>query len=186
MDVMVDSLDGPINWVGWSLRGPPVLARLMESQIWHCLAGSVVCSSERDSGLCSPFCLRENCPTALSLVLDTSVSPSMPLGPLSCYMVLELREGESESVHVWVLQGDLLGTLEVSSMTQSPLVFAAGSYRDLSSWHWNPGLVVPSVGLGLLAPEISLPKFLSTTRGCGTSPFSVFASTTSLDGCGFF
>ena len=24
--------------------------------------------------------------------------------------------------------------------TQSPLVFAAGSCRDLSSWHWNPGL----------------------------------------------
>ena len=30
------------------------------------------------------------------------------------------------------------------------------------------------------------PKFLSTTRGCGTSPFWVYAPPTSLDGCGLF
>ena len=30
------------------------------------------------------------------------------------------------------------------------------------------------------------PKFLSTTCGCGTSPFHVCAPSTSLDGCGFF
>ena len=30
------------------------------------------------------------------------------------------------------------------------------------------------------------PKFLSTTRGCGTSPFHVSTPPTSLDGCGFF
>ena len=30
------------------------------------------------------------------------------------------------------------------------------------------------------------PKFLSTTCGCGTSPFCVCAPPPSLDGCGFF
>ena len=38
-------------------------------------------------------------------------------------------------------------------LTQSLLVFAAKSYGDLSSWHWN---LEPSVGQGLLAPETSL------------------------------
>ena len=38
-------------------------------------------------------------------------------------------------------------------LTQSWLGFAARSYGDLSSWHWN---LEPSVGQGLLAPETSL------------------------------
>ena len=60
---------------------------------------------------------------------------------------------------MWVLLGKLLGTPEVSYTDSVLLVFAARSYGDLSSWHWNPGLGGPGVGLGLLTPEISLPSF---------------------------
>ena len=55
---------------------------------------------------------------------------------------------------------------------QSPLVFTARSYGDFSSWHWNPGLGVlvwcwdPSL---LKYPS----RFLSTTHGCGSSPFHI-------------
>ena len=42
----------------------------------------------------------------------------------------------------------------------------------------------PSVDLGLLAPEISLPNFYPC--GCGISLFHVWAAPTSLGGCGFF
>ena len=45
-------------------------------------------------------------------------------------------------------------------LPQSPLIFAARSYRDLSSWHWNPAWVGgPAVGLELLTPKIALPYF---------------------------
>ena len=43
--------------------------------------------------------------------------------------------------------------------SESLLGFAARSYGDLSSWHWNPVLGGPGVGLGFLAFEISLPYF---------------------------
>ena len=33
-----------------------------------------------------------------------------------------------------------LGLQQFLPLTQSPLVFAARSYGDLSSWYWNPGL----------------------------------------------
>ena len=49
-------------------------------------------------------------------------------------------------------------------LTQSLMVFAARSCRDLSSWHWNPGLG-PDVGLGLLAPKIWVPKFYPLNMG---------------------
>ena len=47
---------------------------------------------------------------------------------------------------------------------------------------WSGG---PDVELGFLALEISTPKFLSTPRGCGISPFHISASPSSLDGGGF-
>ena len=46
---------------------------------------------------------------------------------------------------------------------------------------WTGGL---GVGLGLLAPKISLLNFYP--RGCGASPFIVCTPPTTLDGCGFF
>ena len=62
--------------------GQTVLARLMETQIWHWPAGSVALGGgvpERDNSLCLPFCLRENCPPALTLMPHTAVPPCMPL-----------------------------------------------------------------------------------------------------------
>ena len=38
------------------------------------------------------------------------------------------------------LKKNCLGFCQFRPPTQSLLVFAARSYRDLSSWHWNPGL----------------------------------------------
>ena len=56
---------------------------------------------------------------------------------------------------------------------------------DLSSWHWNPGLG-SLVWAGTPCSQDIPPKFLSITHGCVTSPFSICASPTSPDGCGFF
>ena len=73
-----------------------------------------------------------------------------------------------------------LGLQNFLPLTQSLLVFAARSYWGLFSWHepWAEG---PGVGLGHLTPEL-----LSTTCGCGTSPFHICAPPIRLHGCGFF
>ena len=57
-------------------------------------------------------------------------------------------------------------------LTQFLLVFAARSCGDLPSWHWNPELGVPGVGLGLLAPKISLLNFYPSHIGEGLAHFS--------------
>ena len=54
-------------------------------------------------------------------------------------------------------------------------------FRTLEPWAEGLG-----VGLGLLAPEIKICKFLSITCGCGSSLFNISTPPTSLDGCGFF
>ena len=76
-----------------------------------------------------------------------------------------------------------LGLQQPPLPTQYPLVFAARSCGDLSSWHWNPGL---GAWCGSVTPhlEISLPNFYP--RGCEASPFRVRTPPTSLHGCSFF
>ena len=54
---------------------------------------------------------------------------------------------------------------EFLPLTQLLLVFAAGSYGDLSSWHWNPGLGGASCGAGTPHSKDIPPEFPSTTRG---------------------
>ena len=66
-----------------------------------------------------------------------------------------------------------MGLPKLLPPTQSLLVFAARSCGDLPSRHWNPGLGVPGVGLGLLTPEISLPSFYLPHMGVGPA-HSVF------------
>ena len=78
-----------------------------------------------------------------------------------------------------------LGLQKFLPLTQSPLVFAARSCGDSSSWHWNSGLGRLVWGWDSPLPSI-LPEFLPITYGYGTSPFHIFAPPTSLDGCGFF
>ena len=60
-----------------------------------------------------------------------------------------------------------MGLQQFLPLTQSPLVFVAKIYADVSSQHWKPGLGEPGVGLGLLAPEIYLPNFYLPHVGMG-------------------
>ena len=76
-----------------------------------------------------------------------------------------------------------LGVQKFLPPTQSLLGFAVRNCGDLSSQPWNHGLVI-WLGLGLLAPEISLPN--SYAHQYGTSPFCICTPPISLDGCGFF
>ena len=62
-----------------------------------------------------------------------------------------------------------LGLQKFPPPTQSLLVFAARSYGDLSSLHWNPGLEGPGIGLRLLAPKIPLPDFYPPHMDVGPS-----------------
>ena len=65
----------------------------------------------------------------------------------------------------WFLQPEVVGTYLPSTGT-----LGWGPWCGIGSHHcWN-----------------SPPEFLSTTCGCGTSPFCVWAPPTSVDGCGFF
>ena len=54
--------------------------------------------------------------------------------------------------------------------TQSLLVFAARSYGELIFLALGSWAVEPGVGLGLLAPEISLSNFYSPHVGISVSP----------------
>ena len=61
--------------------------------------------------------------------------------------------------------GPLKGTAWDSSsfclpQPQFPLVFTARSYGELTSWHWNPGLCNPGLGLGLIIPKVFFPIFI--------------------------
>ena len=66
------------------------------------------------------------------------------------------------------LRGTAWDSLEASSTNSIPAGFAARNCRDLSFWHWNPGLGGgQGVGLGLLTPKISLPNFYLPHVGVG-------------------
>ena len=85
---------------------------------------------------------------------------------------------------MWVPQEELLRAPVASSTDSTPTGFHSQVlwgliFLALESWAGGPG-----VGLGLLAPDISLPNFYP--RGCGASPFHVCTPPTCLDGCGFY
>ena len=85
---------------------------------------------------------------------------------------------------MWVPQEELLRAPADSSIASIPAGFHSQKlggliFLALESWAGGPG-----VGLGLLAPKVSLLNFYP--RGCGVTPFCVHAPPTSLDGCGFF
>ena len=62
--------------------GQTVLARLIESQIWHPPAGSMGEELRKaDSGLCPPFFLGKTVPPTSTLIPDISFPPYMPLVP---------------------------------------------------------------------------------------------------------
>ena len=85
---------------------------------------------------------------------------------------------------MWVSEEELLGAPAASSTDSILDGFCSQKLWRLTfpaqeSWAGGPG-----VGLGLLAPKVSLLNFYP--RGCGVTPFCVHAPPTSLDGCGFF
>ena len=147
-------------------------------------------AQRRDNDLCPPLCLGKNCPPALTLMSDTSILPCMPLVPFNLLPQCWSSEGGSLSKSMFqFFKGNCLGGLQqFLPLTQSPLVIAARSHEDLSSWHWNTGTLVWASCCGdeTLCSWGIPPEFLSTTCGYGTSPFCVSAPPTSLDECGFF
>ena len=117
--------------------------RLMESQIWHPSACSVALwedGSERGSGLCPPFYLRENFLSS-PLLPDNSVPPRVPLVPFKllpqCWSSERVNLNKSMCCF---FKGDCLRLPKFLLPTQSPLVFVARNYGDSSSWHWKPRL----------------------------------------------
>ena len=115
---------------------------------------------------------------------DTSVSPYIPLVPFKLPPQCWSSEGASLSrwVRVWVLQEELLRAPAASSTNLILAGFLSQklwglTFLALESWAGWTG-----VGLGLLAPEISLPNFYP--QGFGASLFWVHTSPTCLDGCG--
>ena len=91
--------------------------------------------------LCPPFSLEESCPSALTLLLDTSAPPCMPLLPFKLLTQCWSSEVISLSKSICgFFKGNCLGFQKFILPTQSPPDFAARSYGDLSFWHWNPRL----------------------------------------------
>ena len=97
---------------------------------------------KRNNGLCLPFCQGESCPPAPSSLPDNSVPPSLPLVTFKLLPQCCGSEGMSLSKSMCgFFKRNCLGLQKFLPPTQSLLVFATRSYRDLSFWHWNPGLV---------------------------------------------
>ena len=133
---------------------------MMESRICHLLA-LWLWQGRVQKNLCLPFFVGESCPPGLALMSDTSVPPCMPLVPFKLIPQCWSSEGVSLSKSVWEFyksSRNFLGLQKFLPLTQSPLVFVARSFGDLSSWHWNPGLRGPE-GQRLLDPEIALLNF---------------------------
>ena len=126
-----------------------VLARLNESQIWHPLASSVV-------GMFRKWIMASAHleATHFSFLLCTTGTFQ------AATLALELRGSESE--YVSPCMGSLRGTAwgsRVSSTNSIPTGFCSQKlwgpiFLALGPWAGGPG-----VGLGLFAPDISVPKF---------------------------
>ena len=170
--------------------GQTVLVRLIESQIWHLPASSVALLWEkvqkRVNGLCPPFCVGESCPPALALMPDTSVPFRMPLVPFKLLHQCWSSEGVilSKSVRGF-FKRNRLELLKFLLLTQSPLVFAARSFGDLSSCPWNPGQGGLVWGWDALLLRYPSKIFIHYTW-VWDQPIHVSSPPTSLDGCGFF
>ncbi|KAF6125464.1 hypothetical protein HJG60_009905 [Phyllostomus discolor] len=151
----------------------------MESQIWQQSTGSV------GGGL------SKGTMALLALMLDTSVSPYIPLVPLRLPLQYwsSVGVGLSRRVCVWVLSKEPFRTPAASSTDSVPTGFCSQKFWGHSSWNWNLGLgwgllEGTGVGLGLFAPQISLLNFYPYRYEA--SLFHVRTPPTSLNGCGFF
>ena len=96
---------------GISRAGHTVLARLMESQIWHQVVSSVWGGFRKG--------------TEIALMPDTSVSPSMLLVPFKLLLWCWSSEGVSLIKSMHVFKRNCLELQKFLPPTQSLLVFAA-------------------------------------------------------------
>ena len=130
---------GGIESQGISSAGQTVLAKLMESKIWHLSASSMALwVQKRGNGLCPPFCLGESCPPALTLTPDTSVPPPMSLVPFKLLPQCWSSEGVSLSKSMCMMfKRNCLVLQNFLPPNQCLLGFADRSCGDLPSWHWN-------------------------------------------------
>ena len=131
-------LDGPISWedgVSGALQGRA--NSVCQDGVSAMAPISRLCgerAQKRDSGLCLPFCLGQSCPPAVVLMPDNSFPPHMPLVSFKLLPWCWSLEGVSLSKSVCeFFKGKCLGHWKFLPLTHSPLVFAARSYRDLSS-----------------------------------------------------
>ena len=129
------NLGGPLSWVGQSIWGSQGGSNSV-SQVdgvsdWHQLAGSVGVGFRK--GTMASACLNSR---------HFYFLPVCQWCFSSSYPGAGAQEGVSLSrrVCVWFFKRNCLGLKQFLPQTQSPLVFAARSCGDLSSWHWNPGL----------------------------------------------
>ena len=91
---------------------------------------------------------------------DISVPPHMPLVPFKLLPHCWSSEGVSLNKFVCgYFKRNCLRLQKFLPSTQSLLVFAARSYGDFSSWHWNLGWGGVVWGYDSLPPELSLPNF---------------------------
>ena len=182
---MVNRLGGPVNWVGWSLRGSSVLARLMESQIWHPPGGSVRVGGLRKKTMASAhFSVWEK--TVAQLPSDTSVSPCTTLLPFNFLPQCWSSEGVSLNKLMYVfLKGNCLGLQNFLPLTQSHWFLQPEVIQT-----YLPGTGTLGWGAWCGARTTHLwdipPEFLFTTCGSGTNLFLIFAPPTSVDGYGLF
>ena len=115
----------------------------METQIW-CLPAWLCGGSLRKGTMASAstYVWKKAVPPALTLKLDTSVSPVCPCCLSSCCPSAGAqREWDRVSPSIALLR-EQPDTPEALHLTQpqSLLVFKARRYWDFSSWHWNSGL----------------------------------------------
>ena len=117
-----------------------MLARLMESQIWHLHASSMaVLGGGFRKGTMASACLSAREKAVPSSYLDARhfSSSLYATGAFQvATLMLELRG--SKSMYGFFKRNFL--RLKFLPPTQSPLLFAARSCGDLSPWHWNTGL----------------------------------------------
>ena len=118
---------------GISRTGQTVLTRLMESQIWHLPTSSVALPTFLSD--------RKPSPSSLLDVSHFSSSLCVSLVPFKLLSLSCRSEGVSLSKSMCgFFKRNYLGLHNFLLLTQSQLVFIAGSYGNVSSWHWNPGL----------------------------------------------
>ena len=166
-----------------------VLARLVESQIWHLPSGSVALwgkVQKRDNGLCPPFSVWEK-----AVPQHSPWCQILQFFPVCCWCLSScypVAGAQREWVWVSLCVDCLRGT-----------AWDLRSFFHQLNLHWclQPevmGTYLPSVeclaegpGVGLTPCSWDIPsEFLSTTRACGTSPFCISTPLTNLDGYSFF